>query len=556
MKVFEFDARKGSLKETFGREIDYVDRKGFFKQSPKGLVFMNPKLKGHDLVFIQKPNESYGNTFSVALFFKREDSKLSVYGRDYICKYHDTGAAPIYVSYNVEQYGATDRYSIALGTNTYTRHQSSAKLKEYNCLVFTVNGNRLISYLNGVMDINKTFDGDVAWSINSGVYMIAGETPNNRLDTGGVILYRFYDHVLTDVECARIYQEFLASKPLSAPTSGFVYPKPTSLDEPGLLAAYNFKRTGNTLVDISGNGLDGTITSGVVSTESGLQFSGYPNYVQTTGNIPLSGDVECSISCRVKPTLLDNNYRSVCGIGNSLPNKFVAITLLKGRPAIDFWGPRVRANTQQLFENEWATLTVTKTPGQISTTSKLYVNGKEVEGSLEGNDIIPTIDLNSLIMGILPSAGIKEIYQFIGEIEDLRVYNREITADEIKAYHNSFATRLYFYDDFRFGLADEKPCIPKGWNKASGSFVVKEDNNKKYVECTTAGVIYIPYNEDIDVDAVIVYDTGSGWVTAEDTLQNLITSLPFLSHANSQLRFSLAKNNKLRCVKIYRGKKV
>ena len=86
--------------------------------------------------------------------------------------------------------------------------------------------------------------------------------------------------------------------------------------------------------------------------------------------------------------------------------------------------------------------------------------------------------------------------------KDFRIYNRALTEQEVKDYHNQFVTPS-LQEDFSSEGADEIAKVPTGWVKQSGSFKVGEiitpdsvletiKKGTKYLECVTAGLIAIP----------------------------------------------------------------
>ncbi|NJL73888.1 MAG: hypothetical protein HC892_01445 [Saprospiraceae bacterium] len=74
----------------------------------------------------------------------------------------------------------------------------------------------------------------------------------------------------------------------------------------------------------------------------------------------------------------------------------------------------------------------------------------------------------------------------------LSVYNRALSDTEIKSYHNSFASRVVFKEDFKDAIVGQ---IPDVWKIVSGTFVINEDSQGKYLKCTSNGSIYYPLKD-------------------------------------------------------------
>ncbi|MEN9622071.1 MAG: hypothetical protein RLZZ67_505 [Candidatus Parcubacteria bacterium] len=119
------------------------------------------------------------------------------------------------------------------------------------------------------------------------------------------------------------------------------------------------------------------------------------------------------------PSFMGNNSTGVT-------NQGLSFTVRDGRPAIDFWVNRFRADNALLI-NTWYHVCGTKTPGLISATSKLYVNGGLVTGAVEGSDTTPNITASPAILGRLDATR-----WFKGVVDESRYYNRALSAAEIK----------------------------------------------------------------------------------------------------------------------------
>lgn len=218
--------------------------------------------------------------------------------------------------------------------------------------------------------------------------------------------------------------------------------------ESGLLGLWHLdEATGIIAADISGNNKNLTLTNGPLwqsedggqwanseSTKFGsgsaLGFDGQNDYAVSSANLGLSGDTSFTMCSWIKwtGTIWSNDYAGIMGNNSTnVENQGLSLTIKNGQPALDFWNRRWRA-TSSLPVNKWYFICATKTPGNISTTSTIYVNGQIVSAALEGTDGTPNITDSSAIIGRADSTR-----NFTGIIDEARVYNRALSANEIRA---------------------------------------------------------------------------------------------------------------------------
>jgi PKD repeat protein len=211
----------------------------------------------------------------------------------------------------------------------------------------------------------------------------------------------------------------------------------TGGDNSGLVAAYNFEEaTGTTVVDATGKGNHGTI-SGAGRTTSGkygkaLSFDGIDDLVTVKDSPSLDLTTGLTLEAWVYPTESMTDWRNV--IAKEIPYGGVAYYLAanssKSQPSFLTWdvdwnialhgGP-------QLLPNTWAHLTAT----YDGTTARLYVNGTEVANQPWSSSIKVTD-------GVLHIGGNDTWGEFFkGLIDDVRVYNRALSVNEIKTDMNS-----------------------------------------------------------------------------------------------------------------------
>jgi PKD repeat protein len=201
----------------------------------------------------------------------------------------------------------------------------------------------------------------------------------------------------------------------------------------GLVAAYNFEEISTTVVDASGKGNHGTI-SGAVRTTSGkygkaLFFDGVNNWVTINDASSLDLTTGMTLEAWVYPTDNMSGWRSVL-----LKERSDGLVYsLQANSDTDQPSTAVRIGSDQnlqggpwLISNTWVHLAGT----YDGTTQRLYVNGSEVARRSQSGPI-------EVSTGVLRIGG-NSIWDefFKGRIDEVRVYNRALRADEIQTGMN------------------------------------------------------------------------------------------------------------------------
>ncbi|PYM89328.1 MAG: hypothetical protein DME04_26625 [Candidatus Rokuibacteriota bacterium] len=223
---------------------------------------------------------------------------------------------------------------------------------------------------------------------------------------------------------------------LSTPTS---FQLTVTATPAGLVAAYGFSEgAGPTVADGSGNNNTGTLGSGVTWTAAGrygsaLVFNG-AGYVTVPNATSLQLTNGMTLSAWIYPTAVPTNWATT--VMKEQPNEFVYV-LYAGSPANR---PNVYINqgpgtsTEHGFAgpsalplSAWSHLAST----YDGTTLRLYVNGVQVGSQAVGGPIATST--GALRIG---GNGVWNEY-FQGRIDELRVYNRALSAAEITTDMNS-----------------------------------------------------------------------------------------------------------------------
>jgi hypothetical protein len=203
------------------------------------------------------------------------------------------------------------------------------------------------------------------------------------------------------------------------------------------VAVYSFNEgSGTTVHDSSGNGNNGTLQGGAAWTTSGrygnaISFNGTNAYV----NVPNSSSVQLTtamtLEAWINPTLRNGVWRDVIYKGNdkyyleadSTSGKPVAGGILGGSYG-EIYGPSA------VTTNTWTHLAGT----YDGATLRLYVNGVQVNSRAQTGAI--AISTNALQFGGDSIYG----QYFQGTIDEIRIYNRALSATEIQGDMNTPVT--------------------------------------------------------------------------------------------------------------------
>lgn len=212
-------------------------------------------------------------------------------------------------------------------------------------------------------------------------------------------------------------------------------PPPTPPPTGGLVAAWAFNEgTGTSAADASGNGNTGAIT-GATWTTSGrfgaaLTFNGTSNSVGVNDAASLDLTSGMTVEAWVYPTTL-SGWRTVLmkegsgGLAWTLyghdNGPHPAVTVNTGG------ADQSLAGAQQLTLNTWTHLAAT----YDGTTLRLYVNGTQTSTRTVGGNLLTTA-------GALRIGG-NAVWgeYFAGRIDEVRIYNRALTASQVQADMNA-----------------------------------------------------------------------------------------------------------------------
>ena len=203
----------------------------------------------------------------------------------------------------------------------------------------------------------------------------------------------------------------------------------------GLVAAYSFdENTGTTVRDTSGNGNNGTganITWTTGKYGSAISFNGTSSMVTVPNSASLGLTTGITAEAWINPATLGAVWRTV--VLKEQPSNLVYSLYASNdgqKPSADLWiaaGDRELRGPATLTRSVWTHLAMT----YDGATQRLFVNGAQVASRAQTGAV-------STSSGVLRIGG-NTIWGewFSGVIDEVRLYNRALTATEIQADMNA-----------------------------------------------------------------------------------------------------------------------
>ena len=217
-----------------------------------------------------------------------------------------------------------------------------------------------------------------------------------------------------------------------APTTDQSYVATFTAQSSGLVAAYAFNEvTGTTVADVSGNGNTGTLSGATWSTSgkyaNALSFNGSSALVSVADSASLDLTTGMTLEAWVNPSSTSGAWRDVIYKSNDI--YYLEGSSPQGQsPAMGgTFSPSPLYGTAALAANTWSHLAAT----YDGTTMRLYVNGTQVASQAQTGTIQTSTGAFSI--------GGDSLYgqYFAGLIDEIRIYNRALSAGEIQTDMNT-----------------------------------------------------------------------------------------------------------------------
>jgi hypothetical protein len=307
---------------------------------------------------------------------------------------------------------------VGAAPDTYVRGASAPAVGAWTHVAATYDGSTLRVFVNGVQESSKSVSGPITTS--TGALRIGGNAVWGEYFAGQIDDVRVYNRALGAAE---------VKSDMATPVAAPAAPTPS-----GLVAAYAFDAgSGTTAADASGQGNTGTIANATWTTAghsgAALSFNGTNAMVSVADAPELDLTTAMTLEAWVKPTTTGAVWRTAVlkESGGDLAYGLYAASD-SGPPSANVVVPGVAPTdtyvrgTSAPAVNTWTHVAATYN----GSTLRIYVNGvqqasKAVTGSLATST------------GALRIGG-NAVWNewFAGAIDDVRVYNRALSATEIQ----------------------------------------------------------------------------------------------------------------------------
>jgi len=449
MKIFETQFEKGSYIST-GGDVGTPNNVEFKRTEKGNAIFIDESLGSNRIDLPAPVNCGLISTVVIAFRLDEVTSHSMLIGLD--------GESGTYISIR-------DNNRLYVSINTESRYTSYTPDKEWHHLIVTRNNTTAIAYLDNVYLHTYTYStGGVGADFS---FDIIGNSNGYALPAGGYISkIKVYDHIFTAQERVLAYNEFLHSSPVAIEKYPRYNPhsKPTDLSryvDSGLVLAYNMIPQGDTLVDISGSGNDGTI-NGAQHSIDGLVFDGIEDYIDRIQLSEISVSTSFTVACRIELKDLTPS-QVIWGNGNGANDRF-GLSLETNNLCFESYNGSSYIGKKYIGIGAGILNVVCV---GVNNAHTLYVNGVEIDVSAVNSELSATT--SRFTIGSSHSGAARF---FNGEVEDLLVYNYAFTEQQAKDYNNSFAERIHIIEDF--SLDPVGTTVPREWIPGTGSYEVRE----------------------------------------------------------------------------------
>jgi len=294
----------------------------------------------------------------------------------------------------------------------------------------TYDGQILKLYVNGVQVDSLNLDIDI--NPNSLNLNIGKNSEECYFFNGQIDEVRIYDYARTEEEIRLDYNAGLAAH--LGPSGKTCSEDPAGCMDYGLVGHWDMDEGGGSILnDKSGNNNHGTLTNGPQWAKgkngSALQFDGKNDYVDCGNKPSLNITNAVTIEAWVKPDIHEAWHVPVSkgwAYHISIPsNQFNFYSIDSNGVAINI------AISASSYNNKWTHLMMTIDP---SANPQLigYINGIKIGTAYNASYLGPRVDGNNLWIGDIPAAG----RNFDGLIDEVRIYNRALSAEEVRYHYN------------------------------------------------------------------------------------------------------------------------
>ena len=343
------------------------------------------------------------------------------------------------------------------GVNQVITTSSNYNSNAWNFVCGVYDGAYLSIYLNGVLSNSAYY----LHEVGSNSYPITVGAANDGYNVNANIGQAFiYGRALSAAEIQQLYhatkKKYLIEENIV--TNGLIF----NLD-PGNPNSYS--GAGNTIYDLAGFGNTGTLTNGPIF--SGLNggsysFDGTNDTIVFTKNDIISGTQNFTIDAYINPVITTAEH--IFGNYNGGNTNGLELYLYQGKVTL-YYGGTFTFSNPVIYANNWYHVCVVR---NINTTN-IYING-----------ILDTTGTNSTSVTTTRVYTIGNGFDynteaFYGNISQVKIYNRALSATEIQQNYNATKGRfLNALPPVRNGLVLELDALSYSgfgntWNDSSGN---------------------------------------------------------------------------------------
>lgn len=247
-----------------------------------------------------------------------------------------------------------------------------------------------------------------------------------------------------------------------------------------------------------------TVVTGTIN--QGLTFSGSSQYIDA-GTSPITGTQAFTLSAWIKPTAFDNNYHGALSIGGSSVGANAYIGLVgttQGGTANTIGGGIYGSNygSGVAVTSTWSHVVLTFSGGSGGTLT-LYVNGV----AKFTTTATPSLTSTNIKIGRI---GTDTIYDFSGGIDDARLYNRALSAAEVKALYGMRGSTVVTIGELYY---PKVTALLHGEGTASSTTITDQKGHT----FTTSGNAHISTTQFKYGSASMVFDGNTDYVSSADS---------------------------------------
>ena len=332
-------------------------------------------------------------------------------------------------------YGNTGKPSIGVGgACDITSTSNVVTTGVWTHMVVTVSSyssSSVTFYVNNVAYTQNTTAGtNVPFPLNNAGFTIGSHK-------GGGSAFSYFSGVLDDI---RIYNRVLSSTEISA-----LYNENncSSADiTTGLVGQYDFSGNAN---DLSANNYNGTVNGATLTTDrfgnanSAYIFNGTSDYI-SVNSAPLT-NYPYTISAWIKLNTIDNTGKPIIGLGelgtNNLKKCYFDPTYGNtGKPSIGVGGAcDITSTSNVVTTGVWTHMVVTVSSYSSSSVTFYVNNVAYTQNTTAGTNVPFPLNNAGFTIGSHKGGGSAFSY-FSGVLDDIRIYNRVLTACDVDSLYN------------------------------------------------------------------------------------------------------------------------